>query len=171
MWHTNRAITYYLSAVCIVWSLSITGSAKDQLDDANLDDQADDVIAIREAIEDYLVAWHSGVGASIAEHYDEAYDWMNPIGMHLSGGEAVAQYQAASFAAQEAQGIERSLKYDINAIRLITLDVAVVDITYVQVSSRPPAPPGTSRAFAVYVRRDGRWLRAAQRNFRLLQTP
>lgn len=136
-----------------------------------LGDEAADVRAIRGTIEDYLAAWHTGDSAAIAAHYDEAYDWTNPAGMHLRGGATIAQYQAASFASQTTSGVARSLTYDIESIRLITRDVAVVDIAYTQVSNRPPAPPGTSRAFAVYVKRNGRWLRAAQRNYRLLSAP
>lgn len=132
----------------------------------------DEVSAIRQRIDEYLEAWNRGDAAALATFYDKDYDWMNPLGMHLHGRDTVVAYQAAAFKRELTPGVSHTLKYDVYSIRLITDDVAVVDIKYTGTGMGPnPEKPVEAMIISIYVKRDGTWLRAAQRNFALIRPP
>lgn len=150
-----------VSVACLI---ALMGSAR------SVAEEADAAAEIREAISEYLDAWNRGDAEALGAYYDEAYDWMNPLGMHLHGRDVVVAYQSASFKRQLPPNVQHSLSYDVNSIRLITDDVAVVDIKYTGTGMGPrPEQPVENMIFAVYVKKNGRWLRAAQRNFALLR--
>lgn len=147
------------SVVCLIALMGSTRSVAEEVDAAT---------AIREAINEYLDAWNRGDAETLGAYYDEEYDWMNPLGMRLHGRDAVVAYQSAAFKRQLPPNVQHSLSYDVISIRLITDDVAVVDIKYTGTGMGPrPEKSVENTIFAVYVNKNGRWLRAAQRNFAL----
>lgn len=134
--------------------------------------KADEAAAIRAQIDAYVAAWNRGDAGALGAFYDEDYDWMNPLGMHLYGRDTVVAYQTSSFQRQLPPGVTHSLKYDVQGIRLITDDVAVVDVRYTGTGmGLHPERPVNAMIMSVYVKKGGRWLRASQRNFILIRPP
>jgi uncharacterized protein (TIGR02246 family) len=127
---------------------------------------ASDEVIIRKQIEEWEAAWNQGDARAIADLYDEDADRTYAHGITRSGKSQIHDLYREAFSADLPDDVEQRLSLEILSVRLLTGDVAVVDYAY-HATGIPIAPYLTvdGRSTVVMVKRDGTWLRSAQRNW------
>lgn len=139
-------------------------------------DGTQDEAAIREIIEQQVVAWNSGDGKAYAAHFAKDGGFTNLFGMVMYDHEAFEKRHSEIFATF-LKGTSRLMT--IHRIRLVTPDVAIVDVdTEVKGIKAMPAgvtlsPDGVlrTRLQQVFVKRDGTWWIEAYHNVDLKSAP
>lgn len=121
---------------------------------------------IRAQFAGWLAAWENHDADAVASYYDDDADWTHAHGLTRHGRDAIHKRYTEVFSMSLPDGVEQTLSLEIIAVRMITDDVAIVDAQY-EFSGLKAAPTlvGTGRTAVVMVKRDGTWLRSAQRNF------
>ncbi len=121
---------------------------------------------IRNQIKGWESAWNAGDASAIAAFYDEDADRTFAHGITSSGKTQIHGLYQRAFSADLPDDVEQTLSLEILTVRFITADVAVVDYAY-HATGIPIAPylVVDGRSTVVMVRRDGTWLRSAQRNW------
>ncbi|MEX0793125.1 MAG: SgcJ/EcaC family oxidoreductase [Pirellulaceae bacterium] len=116
-------------------------------------DQAADEAAIRQAVEQYVVAYNRSDAKAVAAMWSpEAVYTNRQIGQQVSGRQAIEQQFAAIFAANK----DSKLAASTNSVEFISPGVAVEFGTATVVT--PEQDSEESGYTAVYVKRDGAWL-------------
>jgi len=84
----------------------------------------------------------------------------------LRGREAIRDHYRGLFARPPPQGVARRITYTDIAVRIVSDDAAVVDAAYEMIGVGPDPSLKVRGLNTVFmIKRDGAWLRAAQRNF------
>lgn len=113
--------------------------------------EADDLKAVRAAIEAYVAAFNAADAKRVANCWSQRGSYITPGGVRLQGTAAIERHFADYFA--ENSGLK--LVVTVDALRLVATDVAIEEGTaYV---SREDEPPSESTYVAVHVKRDGAW--------------
>jgi uncharacterized protein (TIGR02246 family) len=119
--------------------------------------------ALRDMVESFQTAWNAHDAAGVVAMYADDADQVMDDGPTTVGRQALQQWWAARFAAMEPG---RRITLSVSAVRLVTPDVAVINVVATaggrdaqgQALSSSP-----DRGTWVVVRRGGRWLIAALR--------
>ena len=116
-------------------------------------DQAADELAIRKAIEAYVVAFNRGDAKAVAALWSPDAVYLNrETGEQVTGREAIE----AQFAAVFAETKDAKMVVSTDSVQFVSPNVAVEQGTAKVV--RPDEDPEESGYSAVYIRRDGAWL-------------
>lgn len=121
---------------------------------AQADEEVDSAVeAIRQSAQSYVAAYNRGDAAALASHWSPTAVYVRrDTGERISGREAIAAMFQESFQPSSS----RQLSVTIEAIRLITPDVAVEDgIAHIATEGGESLE---STYTAVHVKRDGVWL-------------
>jgi uncharacterized protein (TIGR02246 family) len=114
--------------------------------------EADDVAAIRQRIESYVAAYNRQDAAAVAELWSEDAVYVNhQTGERIHGRAAIAAMFQSLFQSGEAS----QLSVTVEAIRLITADVAIEDGAAEIVTAAGEVENSTYTA--VHVKKDGDW--------------
>ncbi|MBX9790717.1 MAG: SgcJ/EcaC family oxidoreductase [Pirellulales bacterium] len=146
---------------CVLLVLAIAGSGAlsraDEAADAGAKPQAvpageaDDLKAVRAAVETYVAAFNAADAKGVANCWSQRGSYITPGGVRLQGTGAIERHFADYFA--ENSGLK--LVVTVDALRLVAPDVTLEEGTaYV---SREDEPPSESTYVAVHVKRDGAW--------------
>jgi len=122
---------------------------------------AGDEAGLREAIRSFVAAFDAGDAKSVATFYTPEAHTVDVDGHALEGRAAIEQGYAELFRDNPGATIEIST----DAVRFLGPDLAVEDGTN-RVTPKPKnGPPWVNRHSVIYVRRDGRWLVAGEREY------
>ncbi len=146
---------------CVLLAFAITGpgvlSRADETADStatpspSASGAADDLKAVRAAIEGYVAAFNAADAKGVAKCWSEQGTYVTPSGVRLQGVPAVERHFADYFA--ENPGLK--LVVTVDSLRLVGADVAVEEgAAYV---SGEAEPTSESTYVAVHVKRDGVW--------------
>jgi uncharacterized protein (TIGR02246 family) len=113
--------------------------------------EAQDLRAIRAAVDSYVAAYNRGDAKVVAEHWSETGRWISPSGRVVQGRKAIEEEMKAILA--ENPGIR--LEVLNPRIRFVTADVAIEEGTARVL--RPGQPPDDSGYLAIHAKKDGKW--------------
>lgn len=143
---------------------------------AAVGDSTQDEAAIREIIDEQVVAWNAGDGSAYSAHFAKDGGLTNIFGMVMYGHEAFEKRHSETFATF-FNGTTRL--ESIRRIRFVTPDVAIVDVD-TEVKGIKAMPAGVTlasdgvlrtRLLQVFVKRDGAWRIEAYHNVDLKPAP
>lgn len=121
---------------------------------------------------EFAAAWAAHDAQRMARFWAEDGDLMNPFGTFARG-----RREVEALFAEEQAGVMRNSTYDfrLDAARSIAPGIVVTDWTNTIRGMVAPdgtaLPPFEHHVTTVFVKRDGRWLKAAARSVALLPPP
>jgi uncharacterized protein (TIGR02246 family) len=122
-------------------------------DCATAQDQAKEEVAIRQAVENYVVAFNRQDAKALAAFWSPEATYVYPLtGMELNGREAIEQHFASIF----ADGTSAKLEATTESVQFISPGVAVEHGS--AKLFREGQGPEEATYTAIYVKRDGQWL-------------
>ena len=147
-----------LRGVILVFSI-FAGAASGVASVQTLEDSA----ALREYVERYQTVWNTRDSTAVAEFFSEDADLVMGNLPAARGRGAIEGWWRAYFERQEP---ERRARFDVNSARLLTPDVAVVNIastTYGEGGGSEALPVRKARGTWLLRREGGKWLIEAMR--------
>lgn len=118
-----------------------------------------------DAIRAYEKAWNDGDADAMAALCTSDCNRIGALGQRFEGKEGIRSHYKAFFATPLAEGIKRSLAYEITSVRMISDGVAIADANYRLVGLGPRSDLTVDGLnTVVLVKQDGKWLRTAHRN-------
>jgi uncharacterized protein (TIGR02246 family) len=122
---------------------------------------AGDEAGLREAIRSFVAAFNAGDAKSVAGLYTPEAHAVDVDGHSFEGREAIEGEYDELFRSHPGATIELS----IDAVRFLGPDLAVEDGTNRVTPGSKDGSPWINRHSVIYVRRDGRWLIAGEREY------
>lgn len=129
---------------------------------AAVDASAADLVAIRQASQNFVAAFDKADGAAVAALWTEDGDYLDEAGRKFAGREAIQKGYEAFFAEHPGTTIHLI----IDSLRLLSPTAAIEDGRAI-LNPAPSGAPGTSKYTAVHVKVDGKWMVSTIRDYRI----
>lgn len=117
--------------------------------------------AVRAAVKDFISAFEKGDAKALAALFTEEGEYVADDGATLRGRDAMQDGYAQFF----KKNPDRKLEVNIDSVRFVSRDNAVVEGTARSYPSGKPGDPTLSRISALYVREKGPWQLAMLREW------
>jgi uncharacterized protein (TIGR02246 family) len=123
----------------------------------------DDEAAVRAQFGKFSEAWVKGDARAVAAGYAEDADIVRPNQPKVAGRASIQAFYEQMFAGPLA-GVAKAMQ--LEAVRFITPEVAVVDASYT-LDRDAPALHAKGSSVVVLAKRQGRWVTVVSRSYRL----
>lgn len=150
-----------LALVCLATGVHQLPAAGEPATRIVQQDASPDEMAIRANSKASAMAFNAGDAKAVAARWTEDGDYVNQEGQRYTGRAAI-QKEYENFFAQYP-GIK--INYEIDSIRVLSPETAIVEGTATVGSASTPSPV-SSKFVTVQVKRDGNWLIASARDVR-----
>jgi len=154
----------FLVMILISGTARVAHERSARADDAAAKDRAAVEKSIRASAEAFMKAYNSADAKAVAGLFAEDADSVDEDGEPVRGRDAIEKQYIELF----SDGVARAIKIQVQAVRLVTPDVAIEDGTFT-ITPEPPGPPADRRYSAVHVKRDGNWLIASVRDTKVVK--
>ena len=122
-------------------------------------ENSDELVAIRQAAEDFAAAFNNGDASTVAAHWTEDGEYISEAGAVFSGRKAIEDEYRNFFAANPGHHIG----IVIDALRLLN-DSAAIEDGHMTLNQGHASSAVSTRYTAVHVKVDGKWLMSTIRD-------